>query len=305
MGELVATGQFCGKVQGMCRLFGMSSAPSRVRAEFWLVAAPDSLEQQSRVNPDGTGIGVFTGDGRPLALRQPVAAWQDRDFALEARDLESTTFVAHVRYASTGGLSVANTHPFEQDGRLLAHNGVIQGLDELDAELSAEGPGLGPAVVGGTDSERFFALITREIRERNGDVGAGIVAAARWVATHLPLYSLNFVLTTPDGLWALRYPDTHELYVLDRSGRGQHLDHKGTNRSLRVRSQDLSEAPCVVVASERMDDDPGWRLMQSGELVHVRAGPVLSSSLVLREEPAHRLQLADLHPEVAASQGAR
>ncbi|MFD9566864.1 class II glutamine amidotransferase [Streptomyces sp. NPDC059994] len=288
----------------MCRLFGMSSAPARVRATFWLVAAPDSLEQQSRTNPDGTGIGVFATDGRPVTLRQPVAAWQDHEFALEARDLESATFVAHVRYASTGGLSIANTHPFEQDGRLFAHNGVIQGMDDLEAELATEGPGLCPAVSGSTDSERFFALITREIRRRDGDVGAGIIAAARWVATHLPLYALNLVLTTPDELWALRYPDTHELYVLDRPGGGQHLDHTGTDRSLRVHSQDLSDAACVVVASEPMDDDPRWRPMLSGEFIHVSPGHVLSSTVVLPDEPTYRLQLTDLHPEVAASQGA-
>jgi predicted glutamine amidotransferase len=31
-----------------------------------------------------------------------------------------------------------NTHPFEQDGRLFAHNGVLQGLDQIEAELGAD-----------------------------------------------------------------------------------------------------------------------------------------------------------------------
>lgn len=47
----------------MCRLFGLSAAPSRVRATFWLLEAPDSLARQSRHDPDGTGVGTFTADG--------------------------------------------------------------------------------------------------------------------------------------------------------------------------------------------------------------------------------------------------
>jgi len=40
--------------------------------------------------------------------------------------VHSETFVAHIREATTGALRAANTHPFEQRGRLLAHNGVIE-----------------------------------------------------------------------------------------------------------------------------------------------------------------------------------
>ena len=47
-----------------------------------------------------------------------------------------STFVAHVRYASTGAHTLENTHPFLQDGRLFAHNGMVQGLDGLDRRLA-------------------------------------------------------------------------------------------------------------------------------------------------------------------------
>src|SRR5689334_3380860 len=101
----------------------VSAAPRRVRATFWLLDASDSLTQQSRHEPDGTGLGTFTEDGTPRVDKQPLAAYQDAEFAREARERESATFIAHVRYASTGGLSTANTHPFVQRGRLFAHNG--------------------------------------------------------------------------------------------------------------------------------------------------------------------------------------
>ncbi|WP_282206763.1 class II glutamine amidotransferase [Kitasatospora fiedleri] len=286
----------------MCRLFGMSSAPRRSRATFWLLEAPDNLSAQSRREPDGTGLGYFTAEGAPQVHKAPVAAFRDRAFAEDAAVVESMTFLAHIRFASTGGLEGVNTHPFEQDGRLFAHNGVIGGLDRLDVRL-------GPArslVKGDTDSERFFALITRESAARGGDVAAGIEAAARWVAENLPVYALNIVLTTADELWALRYPDTHELYVLERRPGGhhgdRHLDHAGTAGRMHVHSGDLARTRATVIASERMDDDPHWRLMESGELLHVGADHTVTRRTVLAGEPVHRLSLADLEPEAAASQ---
>ena len=129
----------------MCRLFGLHAGVP-VDAEFWLIDAPDSLVAQSRRNPDGAGIGAFGAGGRPVVYKQPIAAWRDAGFATAARQMHGTTFVAHVRYASTGKHTVANTHPFLQDGRLFAHNGVVQGLPDLDRRLAELGEaGLGEA----------------------------------------------------------------------------------------------------------------------------------------------------------------
>ncbi|TQJ85690.1 class II glutamine amidotransferase [Streptomyces sp. SLBN-31] len=288
----------------MCRLFGLSSAPLRTRATFWLLDAPDSLSRQSHRDPDGTGLGLFAADGTPHVDKAPIAAYRDRAFAQEARQEESVTFVAHVRFASTGSLDVRNTHPFEQDGRLFAHNGVIEGLDQLDRHLGDDRE----LVRGDTDSERFFALITRETRRHDGDVTTGIREAARWVAANLPLYALNLILVTPRELWALRYPDTHDLYVLERPAGGRHgsrhLDHSGSHGRMRVHSAHLAEHPAVVVASERMDDHPDWRPLEPGELLHVGADLHVTHQIALPTPPAQPLTLEDLHPDAAASQKA-
>lgn len=288
----------------MCRLFGLSAAPDRVRATFWLLDAPDSLSEQSRREPDGVGLGTFTADGVPLVEKQPVAAYQDAQFAREARERESTTFLAHVRYASTGGLEVRNTHPFEQHRRLFAHNGVLHGLEDLEREL---GSYLG-LVHGDTDSERFFALITQCIDSRQGDVSAGIADAVRWAADNLPIYALNLILTTATELWALRYPDTHPLYVLERPAGGSDgsgtLEHTG-RRGIRARSGALAGHPAVVIASERMDSDPGWRELGSGELLHVGADRRVDSTVIRDSPPKFLLSLADLGEHAAASQAGR
>jgi glutamine amidotransferase len=280
----------------MCRLFAMSAGPERAKATFWLLDAPDSISVQSHREPDGTGLGWFDEHERPEISKQPLAAFGDREFATRAREVCSRTFVAHIRFASTGALELRNTHPFEQAGRLFAHNGVIEDLPALERRL---GTSL-PLVAGDTDSERFFALITHEIAARDGDVEGGIRSACAWVAANLPLLSINFVLATGAELWALRYPETHELHILERAA-GAPLEHASRLGS-RVRSKHGSEHPLVTIASEPMDEDPGWRPLQAGELIHVGPGLEVASKRILDGPPAKPLTLADLTGRARASQ---
>jgi glutamine amidotransferase len=279
----------------------MSGGRERIRATFWLLEAPDSLAEQSRRNPDGTGLGYYDDEGQPVVLKQPLAAYEDQQFAQEAKEVCSRTSIAHVRYASGTPITVRNTHPFVQDGRLFAHNGVIGDVPALESEL-----GSAMSMVGGeTDSERYFALITREIAATN-DVAEGIVSAVSWIAENLPVFALNCVVINQSELWALRYPDVHELHVLEREEGGssghRHLEHASARGSIRVRSGDLASRRAVIVASEAMDEDPGWRELQSGELVHVDADLGVKVTRAIDRPPAHQLTLAELEPNAAESQ---
>jgi predicted glutamine amidotransferase len=277
----------------VCRLFGLSAAPHRVQARFWLLEAPDSLVEQSHRNPDGTGLGYFRPDGTPVVEKAPVAAYADSAFVNEARHVSSTTFITHVRHASTGGLTERNTHPFAMGGRIMAHNGAFGELPALEAEL---GDGM-RLVHGDTDSERMFALIAARIDGNGGDVGAGIAAAAGWIAGHLPVYALNLIVITPAELWTLRFPETHELYVLEREAGGTHGARPlhATSATLRVHSEPLARHPSVVVASEPLDEHPGWRLLEPGELLHVGADLRVTSAIALPEPPTRPMQVSYLH----------
>ncbi|MFV8162780.1 class II glutamine amidotransferase [Mycobacterium sp. 134] len=284
----------------MCRLFGLHAGRRLVPATFWLLDAPDNLAEQSRRNPDGTGLGVFGAGGVAVLHKEPVAAWQDSEFATEAHDVTATTFIAHVRYASTGALDVANTHPFLQEDRIFAHNGVVEGLGLLDERISELG--VADLVGGQTDSERVFALITAAVRAHDGDVGAGVVDAIGWLADNVPIYAVNLLLSTATDMWALRYPDTHELYVLDR----RHPDQRRLRlRSARIRaeSEHLTSQPSVLFASEPMDGED-WRLIAPGELVHVDADLRINTRVAFPDPPRHLLHRDDLSAQVAASQHA-
>ncbi len=272
----------------MCRLFGMSGEHEAITATFWLLGAPDSLRAQSHQNADGTGIGYFDPDGTPHVDKQPIAAFEDRRFATEAREIRSRTFVAHVRHATNGALTMANTHPFCQKDRLFAHNGVIGDVPKLEQHL-----GDSLELVGGeSDSERFVALITREIDKHDGDISEGIRAAARWLVQTLPVVSINFVLITATDLWALRYPKTDTLFVLERPAGGGKPGgatplEQASSHGTRIHSEPARDRPLLVVASEQMDDDPAWREVRSGELLHVGPSLELESEILFTGPPPH------------------
>ena len=275
----------------MCRLFGLTSGTAPVRATFWLLDAPDSLEVQSHRNADGSGIGFFNAAGTPVLDKQPEPAFSDEEFIREARQAESATFVAHVRWASVGGRTAQNTHPFTMQGRIMAHNGGFGELPRLEEQLGS----YADLVLGDTDSERYFALITQQTEAHGGDVGAGITAAASWIAAHLPVSSLNAIVATPGELWALRYPAQHALHVLERpAGPSQSQTRKG----LHVRSATssmhapaLHDTASVVVASEELDGESGWRMLAPGELVHVRPDLSVHSAVVITQPPARLVPL--------------
>jgi predicted glutamine amidotransferase len=279
-------GELCVTVAGVCRLFGMIARAEPVQATFWLLDAPDSLAVQSHQNADGTGVGFFDPDGTPHVDKQPIAAFEDRQFAAEAKEIWSRTFVSHVRHATTGGLTIANTHPFCQHERLFAHNGVINDLPKLEQRL---GDDLA-LVAGDSDSERYFALITGEIDRHGGDVGAGIRTAVRWIVQNVSIVSINFVLVTATELWALRYPEIDTLFVLERTAGGAGPEaprplEQTSSQGTRVHCEHTRDRPLVIIASERMDDDRDWREVPSGELVHVDASLRLTTERLFDSAP--------------------
>jgi predicted glutamine amidotransferase len=295
----------------VCRLLGLNAGREPVSALFWLVDAPDSLQVQSHRNVDGNGIGFFDPAGAPVLDKQPEPAYTDEEFLRGARQARSVTFVAHVRYATAGARTLANTHPFTMRGRIMAHNGGFGDLDRLEEQL---GP-YRDLVEGDTDSERYLALITQQIDTNGGDVAAGIAAAARWIAERLPVSSLNTIVAAAGELWALRYPGQHALHIIERpagasspptpgstavpagSGNpGTGLHARSTTSS--VHAPELHVLPSVVVASEALDGEHGWRMLASGELVHVRPDLTVESTVVLPEPPAHLVPLPASNPNI-------
>jgi glutamine amidotransferase len=164
-------------------------------------------------------------------------------------------------------------------------------------------------------------------------VAAGIAAAARWIGARLPVSSLNTIVATAGELWALRYPGQHALHIIERPAgpsspatvlaRGSTVSPGGHPRTpdgpeppgppgtgdpgtgLHARSTtssvhapELHALPSVVVASEELDGEHGWRMLACGELVHVRPDLTVESAVVLPEPPAHLVPLPAGSPNI-------
>ena len=60
----------------------------------------------------------------------------------------------------------------------------------------------------------------------------------------------------------------------------------------------LSDAAAVVVASERLDGESGWRMLAAGELRHVRPDLSVHSEIAVPQPPAHLVPLPAGNPNI-------
>jgi predicted glutamine amidotransferase len=203
----------------MCRLFAVR-ADRPVGPEPALVSAPHALVRQSccdlrgECHPSGWGVGYFV-DGSPVRVRSTRPAGEDPKFAEVARLTVSPVVIGHVRQASVGGVSEANTHPFVHGRWLFAHNGTVQGFAANPEPLvRLIAPPLRDGIKGETDSEHLFrAVLGRVERAREDELAAAVGAALREVARLYPGTAdeptrLNVVLTDGNRFAASRWGHT-------------------------------------------------------------------------------------------------
>ncbi|HWV39179.1 MAG TPA: ergothioneine biosynthesis protein EgtC [Vulgatibacter sp.] len=239
----------------MCRLLGWLGAPRSLGS---LVSdPPHSLVRQSyrpletksaTVNADGWGAGFFVaGDPEPCLYRSTLPIWADVNLPHLGRAVRSGCMVAAVRSATEPtSLSQANTQPFATGRIAFLHNGFIGDFRrKVQRKLRAALSDARYAQVEGTsDSEHLFALVADRLDRRRGegteggdallDAAAGAIGDVRSWASHA---CFSVVLADGDSMVALRTAfgcDPPSLYV----------------------SQDPDG---ITIASERLDDRPGWR----------------------------------------------
>jgi hypothetical protein len=183
-----------------------------------------------------------------------------------------------------------------------SRNGYIGDLEKLESELGD----YRRIVKGGSDSERLFALIVKEIDAAGGDVEADVAAAVGWLAHSLPLFAANLVLSSPADVWGAalpgesRAPDPRALARRPERGPPPRRDEPGRNRAGPSRA--LGGQPAVILASEQMDGSLLARARRRRDGPDVGPGLDVVSGMVLDEPPAHPPCLEELEPKAAASQ---
>ena len=216
------------------------------------------------VNADGFGCGWYAPevDAEPAVYRSNAPMWADRSFASIAPKVRSRTVLAAVRSATPGlPAEESGVPPFASGPYLFAHNGAIKGfrrtaMRPLRDTLSDESYA---GLLGITDSETIFALLLDRLRADGAETGDAVALSEAVAAT------LGKVSATCEDLGigaTLNIGVTDgEVMVFSR------YSTRGPGNSLYILEDGASHPGAVVVASERLDDDPAWRPVSDRHLL--------------------------------------
>jgi glutamine amidotransferase len=201
----------------MCRLAAYIGP--KIRLEDLLLKPEHSLVKQSwapremveaLINADGYGFGWFGPDQHPLRYRHTMPIWTDPNLPELGKGLESDTWVAVVRSATTNiPINLANTMPYADEKYHFMHNGYINHFSRtLRSCMRREfKPEFEDLIEGNTDSEHLFILFKQIMWEANCDDPAEamtemVARLKKWLKDERAL--LNIVITVPGKIWAMR-----------------------------------------------------------------------------------------------------
>jgi glutamine amidotransferase len=254
----------------MCRLLGAVASES-AHFRLTLREAPRSLAFLSREHRDGWGIGVFDETSGWSIERGTLCAHDDEEFHEVAGGSRGELLIAHVRKRTVGAISIENTHPFRNGAWVFAHNGTLEDLGWIRAQIPSDRLS---HLRGETDSELFFAfLLSRLDRETGAHEGntlasdRALVGALREVAARPTLGACTFLLSDGNKLYAHR--SGRSLFLLERlPGDAVRVERESAETSALVETNWSPARHAVLVASEQITDEP-WQVVDDGTLVRV------------------------------------
>jgi predicted glutamine amidotransferase len=161
-------------------------------------------------HPDGWGLGYYPPGEPSVALLKepaPTHASSQAEVLHRGEGFASSIFLLHLRTATWGALSDANTQPFARawGGRewIFGHSGSLDSRPELPPDSLFE-------PIGATDSEVIFCdLLNRFAQRKWRSLGeADPAVLVDWLGTINSLGTLNIVLS--DGQDVVAYADKHQ-----------------------------------------------------------------------------------------------
>ncbi len=253
---------------------------------------------EGRTLPDGWGLGYYpSGEPSAAILKEPAPPQTSMrsQLALAWEQVESNMFLLHIRHATWGALSDANTQPFSRTwGRrdwLIGHAG------SLDTKPESAGPN---EPVGSTDTEQMFCMLLNRFVEK----GWRSLMDVDLVELHGWLTELNkngeVTLCLTDGRDMLAHADHRgvPLWVgllvppYEKIAFGDDdLDVDLTRRGAKSRKG-------VIVCSEQLlardgdaDKSIVWRQLAPGTLMLIREGAIIAERTAEAPAPGTRASL--------------
>jgi gamma-glutamyl hercynylcysteine S-oxide hydrolase len=254
----------------MCRMVGYLGGASAPLSSVVLDGEHSLLVQSYApkemisgvVNADGFGVGWYVPeDDEPAVYRSNGSLWSDRSFAGIAPKIRSSTIFAAVRSA-TPGLPVeeSGVPPFSSGPFMFMHNGAIEdfrrrAMRPLRDSLSDESYS---GLLGVTDSETIFAVFLELLKGNPTDLAGATSRTTRYVTEICEGLGLSAALNlaVTDGTMM-----TFTRYSTEGAGNSLYF------------VEDAAAFPgAVIVASERLDGDTGWREVPDRHLLVVEEG---------------------------------
>lgn len=258
----------------MCRHLAYVGPP--ITLASLLYDPPHSLVHQSwapreqrhgTINVDGYGVGWYQPEVRPepARFRRAGPMWADRSLESLAQVVRSGAFLAAVRSATPPAPSEeTGAAPFTDGRWLFSLNGAVSG--DLVALRQQVSPRRQADIAGVSDAEVLFALLLDGIdgSDRPEEALAHLIGRVPG--------RLNLLLTDGVTIWATTQSEPlywryHPTKAVDAGSPG-------------------AGSPGVIVASEPLDDEPGWVAVPDGSrLVATAAGGAVAPLTIPQAAP--------------------
>jgi transglutaminase-like putative cysteine protease/predicted glutamine amidotransferase len=233
--------------------------------------------------PDGWGIGYYPG-GEPAAavLKEPApSSGSIRSELIRAWEhLESSIFVLHIRTATWGSITAANTQPFHipyaRRDWMFAHSGSLKHRVEPMPSPRFER-------VGSTDTEQIFCELLGWIAQGNwrslGDVDLDELRA--WFDAFGAHGNLTSVVT--DGRDLCVYVDKNggDAFLAELLPPYDRIAFGDEDLEIDLAKRGVKSRKGVLVSTSKLEPAEGvergtlsWRRLSPGQLVSIRQGAI-------------------------------
>jgi predicted glutamine amidotransferase len=254
----------------MCELMGLNFNEP-VRCGFSL----RGLRNRSESNPDGWGIGRYTGKDVVIIKEPKKSAVSELSKAVENnRSFTSNIFIGHVRRTSGTGISEVNTHPFSKKFRgydfMFAHNGT------LDKNKISSNSDFKPK--GETDSEFFMCALLFDIQ--NQGLGFSDFEKIRGMLHQYNKFGTMCLLFS-EGEHLFAYRDIkgkRNLSFNERKSPYGEVSLEDEDWQVNLNEEKSPSEKGVVIATKNLTKKEGWKEFGEGELKVFKNGELLFSN---------------------------
>lgn len=257
----------------MCQLLGMNcNTPTDIVFSFEGFRRRGG---QTDIHVDGFGIAFFEGKGVRIYQDDGPCASSPVADLVKAYQIKSKNVISHIRKATHGHVSLANTHPFMREiwGEywLFAHNGHLNNPKELFK--SRQKHYYRP--VGTTDSEQAFCHILEHLKQKFDEKPSkeALFTEIKMLTETIRAAGIfNFILS--NGEWMLAHSSTLLHYIVRKApfGKAKLLDD---DISIDFSAVTTPKDRVAVIATLPLTSNENWHQFATNELLMFEEGEII------------------------------